>query len=43
MTPCRYMAGTGKNEYEEWKLYAFPARKSFPGVTMMVLFVAWAM
>ena len=33
------MAGSGKNEYEEWKLYVFPARKNFPGVAMMVLFV----
>jgi hypothetical protein len=37
----RYMAGTGKNEYEEWQLYAFPAKYTFQGVTMMALFLAW--
>jgi hypothetical protein len=37
----RYMAGTGKNDYEEWQLYAFPAKYTFQGVTMMVLFLAW--
>jgi hypothetical protein len=37
------MAGAGKNEYEEWKLHAFPAKLSVFGCLTMVLFVMWAM
>jgi hypothetical protein len=37
------MAGTGKNEYEEWQLYAFPAKRTVQGVFMMILFLAWMM
>ena len=37
------MAGAGKNEYEEWQLYAFPAKRTVQGVFMMIVFLAWMM
>ena len=39
----RYMAGTGKSDYEEWKLFAFPAKRTPQGVAMIVLFLIWAL
>jgi hypothetical protein len=37
------MAGTGKSDYEEWKLFAFPAKRTPQGVAMIVLFLIWAL
>ena len=37
------MAGSGKSDYEEWKLFAFPAKRTPPGVIMIVLFLIWAL